>query len=70
MTYINRRWRLDDLSFALEDEDSVGPVITVQIGTPVGRLLVMAEVEIVGRRCLLSGLHIQGAEDRYRPCCS
>ncbi len=53
-------WTADDLAIQLEDELTDGRVVTARIITPLGALLVMAEVEQQGRELLLDRLHIQG----------
>jgi len=52
-------WTVADLEIAILDPLSAGSVLTVQISTPAGPLLVMAEVESYDRELVLAGLHIQ-----------
>ena len=47
------------LVFRLLEDDSDGSIVTVDFETATGRLLVMAEVRVVGRTAYASGLHIQ-----------
>jgi hypothetical protein len=53
-------WTADDIEIELEDELTDGPVVTARITTPLGALLVMAEVELQGRELRLDRLHMHG----------
>jgi hypothetical protein len=52
-------WRRDQLWFEFADDASQHPVATLTIDTPVGLLLVMADVVKRGRSMTLKGLHVQ-----------
>lgn len=53
-------WSADDIRFTLLDDLSVGPVATVEIGTPNGILLVMGEPRAEARSLIVSGVHMHG----------
>ena len=55
-------WTIRDISIDFDPTQTDGQIVTAIIGTPVGRLVVMAEVEATGRRLTLRRLHIQGAD--------
>jgi hypothetical protein len=55
-------WGPDDITFEFDPEGTDFPVATVRFETPVGEILVMAEVEERDRTLRLIGLHIQGLE--------
>ena len=54
------RWLSQSLVWhGLETDASEGDVITATIGTPAGRLVAMAEIDIDGRLLILRGVHVQ-----------
>jgi len=53
-------WTSADIEIVLYDELTDGAVVTVRMLTPLGELMVMAEVEQSDRELSLRGLHIQG----------
>ncbi|MDV2986024.1 UNVERIFIED_CONTAM: hypothetical protein Q9R58_17050 [Methylobacteriaceae bacterium AG10] len=53
-------WSAADLSIALVDDLSGGPVATIAIGTPVGTLFVMGEPRIEGRTLHTGAIHVYG----------
>jgi hypothetical protein len=57
-------WTIRDISIDFDPTQTDGQIVTAIIGTPVGRLVVMAEVEEVGRRLTLRRLHVHGADVR------
>lgn len=52
-------WRSEDIEFHLLDDLTSDPVVTVEIGTPGGVLLAMAEPEQNGRTLVLHRFHLQ-----------
>src|SRR3954447_26688621 len=53
-------WRAEDVSFVLLDDQTSGPVLTVEIAVPASRLLAMAEPLVVGPTLILRGFHMHG----------
>ncbi len=63
-------WRPDDILIIVDDALTDDPVLTAEIGTPMGRLKVMAEVSMGYRVMTLHGLHLHGlgiAPNRFGP---
>ena len=52
-------WTAADVRIEIVDEMSAGSVVTVRASTPEGDLVIMADIESLGRELVLSGLHIQ-----------
>jgi hypothetical protein len=59
MTYIFRMWAPGDIQFEIVDEDTDHPIVTIEISTPVGLVLVMAEASMEGQTLWLRGVHAQ-----------
>ena len=64
--YISMAWKVEDLAWlGIDEASSGGDIITARIGTPLGEIRIMAEVEIAsetgtGRWLLmLRGAHIE-----------
>jgi hypothetical protein len=55
-------WTVADIEIILDDDLTDDPVVTGQIVTPAGELLVMAEIEVLRRELVLRGLHIHGGD--------
>lgn len=53
-------WTVSDIRIVVDDDLSDDPIVTAEISTPAGRLKLMADVDIVGRRLRLKGLHMHG----------
>jgi hypothetical protein len=53
-------WTAGDIEIELEDDLTDDRVVTARVTTPMGALLVMAEVEQQGRELLLDRLHMHG----------
>jgi len=53
-------WTGTDIEVILDDDLTDDPVVTAHILTPIGELLVMAEVEQHERELVLRGLHMHG----------
>jgi hypothetical protein len=53
-------WTSADIEIVLYDDLTDGTIATVRLLTPLGELLVMAEVELYRRELVLRRLHIQG----------
>ncbi|WP_237478234.1 hypothetical protein [Lichenibacterium dinghuense] len=58
-------WSSDDLSFEIEDAGTQDPVVTVEITTPDGKLVVMGEPRQDGRTLVVEATHIHGVG--FRP---
>jgi hypothetical protein len=52
-------WRAEDIAFTLLDDLSADSVITVEIRTAAGLILIMAEPEDRGRTLILRRTHVQ-----------
>jgi hypothetical protein len=52
-------WTAADIKLTIDDETSAGSVVTARVSTPEGDLVIMADIESLGRELVLSGLHIQ-----------
>ena len=53
-------WALDDVGpIEMEPADSVGDLVTIRVMTPVGPVLIMGEIDIIGRHLLVRGVHIE-----------
>ena len=50
-------WTLSDIAVDFDDQ-TVGRIVTVRIDTPAGLLMIMGEVEVVGRRLIARECHI------------
>ncbi|HEX3883689.1 MAG TPA: hypothetical protein VHW66_13595 [Stellaceae bacterium] len=48
-----------DIEIILRDDLTDHPITTVRLLTPVGEMIVIAEVSVVGRELFLAGVHIQ-----------
>lgn len=55
-------WRAEDIEFGLLDDLTADVVVTVEIRTPAGLLLAMAEPEEAGRTLVLRRFHMQAAK--------
>jgi hypothetical protein len=54
-------WTADQLEWiGVVDTDSQGDLLTIEIGTPMGTISIMGEVDIVDRVVVIKGAHIQG----------
>ena len=54
-------WRADDIDFHLVADLTAKPLVTIEISTPDGSVVVMAEPEERGRTLILWRLHMEGA---------
>ena len=53
-------WALDDVGpIEMEPADSAGDLVTIRVTTPVGPVLIMGEIDIVGRQLFVKGVHIE-----------
>lgn len=52
-------WTLADLTFDLADDETSDQIATIRIGTPLGRVTLMAEVSIDDTTLMLRAAHIQ-----------
>lgn len=59
MAYIFVMWAPTDVAFEIVAEDTDHPVATIEIATPAGLILLMAEVSDEGRTLRLMGAHVQ-----------
>jgi hypothetical protein len=55
-------WRAADIAVTLEEDLSEGDIATVMIGTPAGKLEVMARIVVSNRTIRLLGLHIRSPD--------
>lgn len=55
-------WRRADIRFVLIDDLSADPVVTAEIGTPAGMLLVMCEPRLEGRILVAERAHMHGVD--------
>jgi hypothetical protein len=53
------QWTVADIEIAIVDEMSAGSILMERMSTPVGELVMMAEIESSGPELVLAGLHIQ-----------
>ena len=48
----------DIIWLGVSDADSEGNIVTINLGTPVGDVQLMADVDIEGRTLILRGLNV------------
>jgi hypothetical protein len=51
-------WRRDQIGFRLREDLCVGDIVTLEVLTPAGALVMMGEPEDVGRMLVVRGVHI------------
>jgi hypothetical protein len=51
-------WRRDQVSFRLREELCAGDIVTLEVTTPAGILVMMGEPEDVGRTLIVRGVHV------------
>ena len=55
-------WRLSDIRFEMIDDLSEGSLVTLEISTPIGTMLVMGSAMVAGRVITADGVHIHGVD--------
>jgi hypothetical protein len=55
-------WSASDVRFELIDDLSGDPVVTIEIATPQGTILIMGEPRISGRTMIAASVHMHGVD--------
>jgi hypothetical protein len=58
--YHDTVWRIDELSFEIDDAMTAAPVVTLVVTTPDAILRFLGEPEPQGTTLLVRGVHVQG----------
>ena len=53
-------WSRGDVSFEIDDTGSSDPVVTINVHTPAGTMVIMGEPKEVGRTLVVAGVHAHG----------